>query len=460
MLKRMQEEVAVIVRNARGAVVTIEDASASRQSFNPFGQPTTAAGNWAFSTFNSVPAQTILPGQAAASTGKTAVPRKSTTEAGKTASSNPSVPPASQRVRQSQRARPGERGAPIPPMTNQGSSNFTGLTVPQANMIIGQNIARASLPKTGTGFSIGDGYIVTTADVIEGMKSPVVITDDDQRIKAKIVGVAPDLNIGLIQLEARVNIPALKMGDSSKVEVGHFAISIGNQNGKMNSVSLAMVSGIRDDGTYSGNRFYPTVIQVAGTVGAGNSGAPLLNVEGEVMGIIAAVPEEQRLLVAPSTGSSGGTSNETLVISTPSISSAGFAVAINDIKPVVEGLRKGERFGRIWLGVILEDSLTTTESNGVLKTTRKVKIGGVYPDSPAQKQGLKPGDIMISVKGTPITSSAEVRRILLQMRPGDNLPMVVERGGTKTNLSITVEKRPEEIKGLPLMAPQPPRPGR
>src|SRR5262249_14232648 len=139
----------------------------------------------------------------------------------------------------------------------------------------------AYAPKSGSGFCIADDYIVTTADVLEGMQSPLVVTDNGTRVKARIVGINTDLNVGLLKLLAKTDITALKLGDSSTVEVGHFAISIGNQSGQTNSVALMLVGGVRKEGAYSGNRFYPSLIQIAGTVGAGTSGAPLVNARGE-----------------------------------------------------------------------------------------------------------------------------------------------------------------------------------
>src|SRR5262249_21737368 len=89
-------------------------------------------------------------------------------------------------------------------------------------------------PKSGSGFCIADDYVVTTADVLEGMQSPLVVTDNGTRVKAKIVGINSDLNVGLLKLLAKADVTALKLGDSSTVEVGHFAISIGNQSGQAN----------------------------------------------------------------------------------------------------------------------------------------------------------------------------------------------------------------------------------
>ena len=146
----------------------------------------------------------------------------------------------------------------------------------------------AATPKSGSGFSVGNGYIVTTADVAQGMSSPIVTSDDGRRIRAMLVAVDSERNVGLVRLAANVTLPALALGDSDKVVPGHFAISIGNQAGQYNSVALGLVSGIRSQGFYSGAHFYPTLLQVDSAVGAGTSGAPILNARGEVIGMVAA----------------------------------------------------------------------------------------------------------------------------------------------------------------------------
>ncbi len=151
-------------------------------------------------------------------------------------------------------------------------------------------LMHADIPKAGTGFCIGDGFIVTTADVVDGMEEPIVVTTDGIRIRTKVVGVDNETNIGVLHLNADSTMPALVLGDSNSVSVGNFAICIGNQSGNQNAASLNTISGIRSDGMFSGRRFYPQLLQIAGTIAAGNSGAPLLNSHGDVIGMVVAVP--------------------------------------------------------------------------------------------------------------------------------------------------------------------------
>jgi len=160
------------------------------------------------------------------------------------------------------------------------------------NAIVGQlGQAVEPAPRAGTGFSVGDGYIVTTADVLQGMNNPVVVTDSGAKIRATVAGLDQERNIGLIKLVGPARIDGLKLGDSDRAIAGHFAISIGNQHGQANAVALTLIAGLRTEGTYSGGHFYPSLIQIGGTVGAGTSGAPLLDSHGEVIGIMAGVPQ-------------------------------------------------------------------------------------------------------------------------------------------------------------------------
>ncbi len=150
----------------------------------------------------------------------------------------------------------------------------------------------SGVPKSGSGFSIGDGYILTTADVVTGMINPIATTDTGNQLRLRLVALDPELNVALMRTvpgnPPPVSLPPLTLGDSTAVVPGHFAISIGNQAGQINSVALSMVSGIRTQGLNSSSHFYPALLQIDGVIGAGNSGAPVMNARGEVIGMVAA----------------------------------------------------------------------------------------------------------------------------------------------------------------------------
>lgn len=165
---------------------------------------------------------------------------------------------------------------------------------------------QSGAPRSGSGFSIGDGLIVTTADVVQGMNTPVVSTDDGRQARASVVAVDSRLNIALLRLSANLNLPALRLGDSANVAPGHFAITIGNQTGQANSVALSTISALKTQGTTSAAHYYPELLQIDGTVSAGTSGAPVLNARGEVIGMLAAAPAA--MPIADASGFTPGTS--------------------------------------------------------------------------------------------------------------------------------------------------------
>jgi S1-C subfamily serine protease len=356
---------------------------------------------------------------------------------------------------------------------------------------------RMNAPKSGSGFSIGNGYVVTTADVVEGMKRPLVIADDGTRMRAKLVGIDTELNLGLLQLPAKAGLSALKMGDSDTVEPGHFAIAIGNQAGHASSVALTMVSGFRKEGTFTGERFYPALIQIAGTIGVGTSGAPILNARGEVVGVIAGVPagewtetqifSEQALTLPP--GMPGGifpphTTDKpnpqpephtqsspsgqaqsgvpfafgqgriptppngmsgTRIFLRPPVTGSGFAIPINDLQFSIKELMANGKIVHAWIGVDLRPDHKTDDNADIIKVIRYIRIRGVYPDSPAQKGGLQAGDILTELNAKPVASMSEVRAAFMRLHPNDKLAVTVQRNGMIQTLNLTIEARPDKI---------------
>ena len=398
----------------------------------------------------------------------------------------------------------------------------------------GQDAAprRIAGTKTGTGFSIGDGYIVTTVDVLDGMRDLLVTTDGGTQVRAQIVGVNREWNVGLLKLAAKVDLPALTLGDSSKVAVGHFAISVGEQSGQSNSVALLLVGGLRTDGVNAGGHFYPNLIQLAGTVGAGISGAPLVNSRGEVIGIMAGVPaapqsvtysvpapdfpakttldaapeihwsdglsksgargyklalekgatpkkdapKQNRALspgAAPLAGSvfgwqtMNGTGGNTVYpvqmlngAAAPGdgaaapVTSAGFAVPINALKPILDELKSGKAVAQGWIGISPKDEETWTEAGFIVTANHRVLVEAVYPASPAFLAGMRPGDIIASINGKPVQSANDVRELSQGLRPGAKLKMAyLKRVGTRRDsmeVELNVTARPAVV-GEPLL---------
>ncbi len=361
----------------------------------------------------------------------------------------------------------------------------------------GSSPESVNIPKSGSGFSIGNGYIVTTADVVDGMQRPIVITDDGTHIRAKLVGIDSEMNLGLLLISVKANLPALRMGDSDTAVPGHFAIAIGNQAGHNNSVALTMIAGLRTEGTFTGERFYPSLIQIAGTVGAGTSGAPILNARGEVIGVIAGVPAgewmETQFFANPQSGlpspemrgrpfppglnglrnpqnqifnpplgqnpnnpfplqpgtlpsgtEQNGPSGSRLFLRPP-VTSAGFAIPINDLQFSIKELMTNGKIVHIWLGVDLKNERQVSEDDGIIKVLRFVRVRGIFPDSPAQKAGIQPGDILSELNGKPLKSGFGMRMAIMRIHPADKVPVTIVRNGATMAVVLTVEARPAKV---------------
>lgn len=327
-------------------------------------------------------------------------------------------------------------------------------------------------PRVGSGFSIGDGFVVTTADVLSGMKNPMVMTEDGRRIHATISGIDPEMNIGVLKLPAGTALPGLKLGRSSRVYPGHFAISIGNQYGHVNSVALTLVAGLPNDGIPAGEHFYPGLIQIAGTVGVGTSGAPILDVHGDVIGMIAGIPfgdwtsapfpngprggrQRGAIDAASQTGQPktdggppSGSPDQRIIFLRPPVTSAGFAVPIDDMKPVLAGLRQG-KLVHCWLGLDMKEERKREEANGAVTMRRLVLVSTVYPNSPASAAGLQLSDRLVSVNGRPVVRLNSIRAALLRAQPGDPMEFRIERKGASQTVTVHLAARPD----MPATAP-------
>ena len=353
--------------------------------------------------------------------------------------------------------------------------------------------------KTGSGFSIGDGYIVTTADVLDGMFGLIVTTDRGIRARAQIVGVNKEWNVGLIKLAEKVDLPALTLGDSAKVAVGHFAISVGEQSGQTNAAALLLVGGLKADGVSAGGHYYPNLIQIAGTVGAESGGSPLVNSRGEIIGVMAGVLTSPQTFVStsplsnlpinttiypgtavqwndilkvpgarehtpvPQTDAAPQKLNEIRIhwqdaqdsSSAAPATSAGFAVPINELKPILDELKNGKAIGQGWIGIAPKDDVTTSETGGIVTTTRRVIVEGVYPDSPASVAKIMPGDEVVSINGKLIHSANDVREVSQNLRPGEKVkfryvPKALGSHRYILEIEITILERPA-VYGDPLV---------
>jgi len=263
----------------------------------------------------------------------------------------------------------------------------------------------------GSGLIVSsDGYIVTNSHVISGAGdvSEIKVTlSDDKVYKAKAIGSDPFTDIAVIKIDA-TGLPVLKFGSSLDVHAGDWAIAIGSPLGFDHTVSLGVVSAVDRSLSFFNNRV--SLIQHDAALNFGNSGGPLLNIKGEVIGINTAVKEKAQGI--------------------------GFATPIDVVNNVVPQLIQHGAIPRPFLGIFMKDiDPDHTRSQTLPSHPVSVKVSGLIGDGPALKAGVCGGDFIIKVQGHEVHSAKEVRDITHDMKPGDTLEMQVKRPDGKGNFT-------------------------
>lgn len=271
---------------------------------------------------------------------------------------------------------------------------------------------------SGTGFIISmEGYIVTNAHVVQYVtKSPrqysvtVLLPDDDKPIHAEIVGSDTQTDIAILKVETDKKLPYLKFGDSDKLMSGELVIAIGNALGQLDdTVTVGVVSATNRD--ISSGGYNMRVIQTDAAINNGNSGGPLLNSFGEVVGITNAK------------------------IATSTSEGLGFAIPVNSVKSVIESLiNKGKVTDRPFLGVSVKDCVEGEYEDGEAGVyCMEITRGG-----PADKAGIKVGDRLISLDGVAIKTTNDIIGVRDSHKVGDSITVVVDRKGTKHTLTLVI----------------------
>ncbi|HZW12758.1 MAG TPA: DegQ family serine endoprotease [Noviherbaspirillum sp.] len=270
----------------------------------------------------------------------------------------------------------------------------------------------------GSGFIISaDGFVLTNAHVVEGADDVYVTLTDKREYKAKIIGVDKRTDVAVVKIEGS-NLPRLTIGDPNKLRVGEWVIAIGSPFGLDNTVTAGIISAkARDTGDYL------PLIQTDVAVNPGNSGGPLINMRGEVVGINSQIYSR-----------SGG------------YMGISFAVPIDEVMRVAEQLRTTGRVTRGRIGVqIGEVTKDVAESLGLARAQGAL-IQRVEPGGPAEKGGLEAGDIIIKFNGTPIEKSTDLPRLVGATKPGTRATLTVWRKGASKDIALTVaELEPEKI---------------
>lgn len=271
----------------------------------------------------------------------------------------------------------------------------------------------------GTGFIISpDGYILTNHHVVGDADKVTVKLNDGREFEAEVKGSDEKTEVALIKIEAN-GLTALPLGDSDKIRVGDWVIAIGNPFGLEHTVTTGIVSA-RGRGDVSITD-YADFIQTDAAINPGNSGGPLLNLNGDVIGMNTAIYSR-----------SGG------------YMGIGFAIPVNMIKYIEGQLRDTGSVTRGYLGVMIQTLTPDLAKNFGMDGRKGVLIGDVNPDTPAAKAGLQQGDIIVQFNGKPVEEVGSFRTHVATTKPGTKVDMVVVRDGKEMHKTVEIEALSKE----------------
>ncbi|MDZ4833470.1 MAG: trypsin-like peptidase domain-containing protein [Candidatus Melainabacteria bacterium] len=274
------------------------------------------------------------------------------------------------------------------------------------------------IKQTGSGFIVRpEGFILTNAHVVKGAKRIEVTLNDGRNIVATIVGIDTFSDLAVLKIDA-ANLPILQMGSSTNLRPGEFAIAIGSPLGYDHTVTLGIVSAV-------GRNVYDindniNFIQTDAAINTGNSGGPLLNLKGEVIGV------------------------NTAVVKGFVAQNIGFSIPVDIAKSVCDDLIAHKKILRPWLGIAMKElSETMTKSLGMPPTTRGVVVVEIYPGSPAEKAGLRKQDVIQKIDGKDVQSRKDVRDYVRSRKIEDTLNFYILRGGTGEALAVHLGEYPD-----------------
>ena len=298
----------------------------------------------------------------------------------------------------------------------------------------------------GSGFIISaDGYIVTNNHVVAPARSDAVVEQitvtlaDRTEYEAEVVGRDELSDIAVLKVDPTRPLPFVRFGDSTQVRVGDWVVAIGNPFGLGGTVTAGIVSAVHRN---IGATIYDRYIQTDASINSGNSGGPMFDLEGNVVGINTA-------LISPTGGNVG----------------IGFAIPAEQIRPVVDSLRQGERVRRGYVGVGLQDIDEGVAAALGIERNRGELIRTVTPGGPADRAGVRQGDVVISVAGQPVTPDQTLAYLVSRQPVGTRIPLELIREGQRRTVNVTIAERPTEdelarLNNLEPEEPTAPEPGK
>ena len=286
---------------------------------------------------------------------------------------------------------------------------------------LGDQFEEQTKRKTGLGSGVivsPEGYILTNHHVIAAADEIEIGLNDGRSAKAIIIGSDPETDLAVIKIDMK-GLPSITFGHSDQAEVGDIVLAIGNPFGLGQTVTMGIISAL---GRTLGINTYENFIQTDAAINPGNSGGALVDIKGNLIGI-------NTLIYSRSGGSLG------IGLSIPTI------VA----KKIMEQIIQTGNVTRGYIGVEVQDLTKELAESFRLTNTKGALIAGVYPEGPADRAGIKRGDILIAVEGKPITNSSDMLNLIAALSPGQAATFMILRNQEEKPFEIRVDKRPKQI---------------
>ncbi len=267
------------------------------------------------------------------------------------------------------------------------------------------------------------GYILTNNHVVEQAQALKVTLPDGRTFNARLVGRDPATDLAVIKIDGS-NLPTIPLGDSSQLHVGDWVVAIGNALGLEGgpTVTKGVVSAMDRTITEDSGASLVGLIQTDAAINPGNSGGPLVNLNGELVGVNTAIPGPTGQGVQPY--------------------GIGFAISINEAKPIIQQLISQGRVVRPYLGVVPVTITPAIAAQLGLSVQKGVVLDSIAPNSPAAQAGLRQGDVIIAIDGKPMASEADLRQAIQAHKIGDTIELTVLRNGKHTSVRAQLAQGP------------------
>jgi serine protease DegQ len=264
-----------------------------------------------------------------------------------------------------------------------------------------------------------EGFILTNNHVVEAADEIEVVLADGRKAPARVVGTDPETDLAVIRIEAK-NLPVIVLGHAEQARVGDVVLAIGNPFGVGQTVTMGIISAVGRNNLHI-NQF-EDFIQTDAAINFGNSGGALIDTRGNLIGINSAIYSQ--------TGGSVG---------------IGFAIPVTTAKSVMEAIIKTGHVVRGWIGIESQDiTPELADSFGLARNSGAI-IAGVVRNGPADRAGIRPGDILLTVQGKAVTNTNEMLTLIAQLAPGEKAKMTVMRKNRESTLDVMVGKRPRAV---------------